>query len=90
MTDENPIRGAGVQASHGSSLADLLAQHALVKVQLNAASANPPAVGAQLADAAGATDPPTSRLCRSTLSCNSPSHAWCYAVVSLVSKHAVP
>ena len=45
---------AGVQPSHGSSLADLLAQHGLVKVQLNAACEGPDAAGAQLAEAAGA------------------------------------
>ena len=44
----------GVQASHGSSLAELLAQHGLVKVQLNAACEGPAAAGAQLAAAAGA------------------------------------
>ena len=43
----------GVQASHGSSLAELLAQHGLVKVQLNAACEGPDAAGAQLAEAAG-------------------------------------
>ena len=44
----------GVQSSHGSSLAELLAQHGLVKVQLNAACEGPDAAGAQLAEAAGA------------------------------------
>ncbi len=43
----------GVQPSHGSSLADLLSQHGLVKVQLNAACEGPDAAGAQLAEAAG-------------------------------------
>jgi hypothetical protein len=44
---------AGVQPSHGSSLAELLSQHGLVKVQLNAACEGSDAAGAQLAEAAG-------------------------------------
>ena len=42
-----------MQPSHGSSLADLLSQHGLVKVQLNAACEGPDAAGAELAEAAG-------------------------------------
>ena len=45
---------AGVQESHGQSLADLLSQHALVKVQLNAATADAQSVGDLLGVAAGA------------------------------------
>ena len=44
---------AGVQDSHGQSLADLLSQHALVKVQLNAATADSESVGDLLGTAAG-------------------------------------
>ena len=46
-----------MQKSHGTSLADLLSQHALVKVQLNAASAKPDAVGSELGEAAGKLPP---------------------------------
>lgn len=45
---------AGVQESHGQSLVDLLSQHALVKVQLNAATVDAESVGSQLGAVAGA------------------------------------